>query len=145
MKLVAGLMVFAILVLGCSQETPTVMRVDDYKAAAEASVSAVSVVESRRYLHDANVVFVDVREGDEVEEFGRIDGSVHLPRGVLEFYIDPGSSMHMDIFSSGKRLVFYCETGGRSLLAAKLAKDMGVVDPVYLDGGFRAWSSAGDQ
>jgi len=50
----------------------------------------------------------------------------------------------MDIFSSGKQIIFYCETGGRSLLAAKLASDMGVPDPVYLDGGFRAWAEAND-
>jgi rhodanese-related sulfurtransferase len=48
----------------------------------------------------------------------------------------------MDIFSSGKKLIFYCETGGRSLLAAKLALDMGVEDAVYLDGGFKAWAEA---
>ncbi len=49
----------------------------------------------------------------------------------------------MNIFSSGKKLIFYCETGGRSLLAAKLARDMGVSDPVYLEGGFTAWVEAG--
>ncbi len=44
----------------------------------------------------------------------------------------------MDIFHSGKKVIFYCESGGRSLLAAKLAMDMGVRDPVYLEGGYTA-------
>ena len=74
-------------------------------------------------------------------ENGEIEGSVHLPRGVLEFYIDPASAMHMNLFSSDKTIIFYCETGGRSLLAAKLAKDMGVINPVYMDGGFSAWQA----
>jgi rhodanese-related sulfurtransferase len=50
--------------------------------------------------------------------------------------------MPRDEFSSGKTLIFYRATGGRSMLAAKLAKDMGVADPVYLEGGFSAWSAA---
>jgi rhodanese-related sulfurtransferase len=116
--------------------------VDDLKAEAAAVVNAINIDDARPLIGDDSVVFVDVREGDEIESSGKIDGAVHVPRGVLEFYIDPNSPMHMDIFSSGKKVIFYCATGGRSLLAAKAAKDMGVKDPVYLDGGFKAWSVA---
>ena len=83
-----------------------------------------------------SVIFVDVREGEEIARLGKIEGAVHVPRGVLEFYIDPYSSLHMELFSSGKKLIFYCETGGRSSLAAKLAMDM--PDAVHLKGGFKA-------
>ena len=119
-----------------------IKSVDDLKAEAAAVVEAISVDASRRLLGSDTVVFVDVRESDEIERSGQIEGAVHVPRGVLEFYIDSKSSMHMDIFSSGKKIIFYCATGGRSLLAAKVARDMGVKDPVYLDGGFKAWSEA---
>ncbi len=114
--------------------------VADYKAEAIAAVSAISVVDAKHLLGNEDVAFVDVREGDELAEHGLIPGATHLPRGVLEFYIDPASSMHSPVFSSGKKVIFLCESGGRSLLAAKLAKDMGVTDVVYMDGGFRAWA-----
>lgn len=119
-----------------------VMTVDDYKAEAARTVDAISVENALRLVDDDSVVFVDVREGDELDRLGRVKGSTHVPRGILEFQIDPGSSIHQAFFASDKKIVFYCATGGRSMLAAKLAHDMGVTDPVYLEGGFSAWSSA---
>lgn len=137
-----ALIAFSVL-LACTDEHRTVKGVDDYKAEAVAAVIASDVPSSKELVGDDSVIFVDVREGEELARHGKIAGAVHVPRGVLEFYIDPKSSLHMDIFSSGKKLIFYCETGGRSLLAAKLARDMGVSDPVYLEGGFTAWVEAG--
>lgn len=133
--------VFMLPAFADSENAPK--SVADFKAEAMAAVAAIDVKTARRFLDDKDVVFIDVREGDEVQLHGKIPGSIHLPRGVLEFYIDPASSMHESKFSSGKKVVFYCETGGRSLLAAKLAQDMGVADSVYLEGGFRAWDAAG--
>ena len=131
------------VLLGCTEEDRTVKGVDDYKAEAAAAVVAYDVPMSMELVGDDSVIFVDVREGEEIARLGKIEGAVHVPRGVLEFYIDPKSSLHMDIFSSGKKMIFYCETGGRSLLAAKLAMDMGVTDAVHLAGGFKAWVEAG--
>jgi rhodanese-related sulfurtransferase len=125
-----------------SSQVASAKSVSDFKAEALAAVDAYDVRESKSLVNDDSVVFVDVREGDELAEHGMIEGAVHVPRGVLEFYIDPKSSLHMDIFSSGKKLISYCATGGRSLLAAKLAMEMGVPDPVYLEGGFKAWVEA---
>lgn len=136
------ILVLALVLVGSVSFAQGIKSVDDFKAEAAAAVHAISVQDSKQLLGDDSVVFVDVREGDEIARLGKIEGAVHVPRGVLEFYIDPKSSMHMDIFSSGKKIVFYCATGGRSLLAAKVAKDMGVKDPVYLEGGFMAWSEA---
>ena len=128
--------------MGYSAQGQTVKSVADYKAEALAVVQTYNVKESKELVGDDSVVFVDVREADELAKQGRIEGAVHIPRGVLEFHIDPGSSMHKDIFSSGKKIIFYCATGGRSVLAAKLAMDMGVTDAVHLDGGFKAWIEA---
>jgi len=125
-----------------ADETAAPRSVDDYKAEAAAAVSAITVEDAMRRAAAGEVIFIDVREGDELERLGRIRDAIHVPRGILEFNIDPASSMHKEAFSSDKTLVFYCATGGRSLLAAKLAKDMGVADPVYLEGGFKAWSAA---
>lgn len=132
-----------LFITACDKPVPGVMTVDQYKAQAMAAVDGVNAQDWEALVGDGSTLFIDVREGDELAEHGAIEGALHVPRGVLEFYIDPSSSLHMKEFASGKRLVFYCETGGRSLLAAKLAKDMGVADPVYLDGGFRAWQEVG--
>jgi rhodanese-related sulfurtransferase len=128
---------------GCTEEDRGVKGVDDYKAEAAAAVVAYDVPMSMELVGDDSVIFVDVREGEEIARLGKIEGAVHVPRGVLEFYIDPNSSLHMELFSSGKKLIFYCETGGRSLLAAKVAMDMGVTDAVHLEGGYKAWVEAG--
>ncbi len=128
---------------GCTEEDRAVKGVDDYKAEAAAAVVAYDVPMSMELVGDDSVIFVDVREGEEIARLGKIEGAVHVPRGVLEFYIDPNSSLHMELFSSGKKLIFYCETGGRSLLAAKVAMDMGVTDAVHLEGGYKAWVEAG--
>lgn len=139
MKIAGYILSLGLVLAGSTCFAQVVKSVDDYKAEAEAVVSAISVTDARQLSGDESVVFVDVREKDEIDRLGKIENSVHVPRGVLEFYVDPKSSMHMDIFSSGKRIVFYCATGGRSLLAAKVAKDMGVHDSLYLSGGFKAW------
>lgn len=143
MKTSTAILFLCCLLLGCDAQIQAAKSVNDYKAEAMAAVSAIDVGVAREFIGDDSVVFVDVREGDEVTTHGYIEGATFVPRGILEFYIDQASPMHNVIFSSGKKVVFYCETGGRSLLAAKLAKDMGVPDPVYLDGGFKAWTDAG--
>ena len=142
MRRTSFVLILISVLAGCAPEGEKVKSVNDFKAEAAAAVVAVDVQSVIDRVGDDSVGFVDVREGDEVENLGTISGAVHVPRGVLEFYIDPDSSMHLDIFSSGKQLIFYCATGGRSMLAAKLALDMGVAEPVYLEGGFSAWTQA---
>ena len=119
-----------------------VKSVADYKAEAEAAVNGITVEESQNLAEDDAVIFVDIRDSAEVAKSGKVKDAVHVPRGMLEFYIDPASSMHKKLFATDKTIVFYCATGGRSLLAAKLARDMGVKSPVFLEGGFRAWQRA---
>ncbi|MGI9206318.1 MAG: rhodanese-like domain-containing protein [Woeseiaceae bacterium] len=144
MKLAVYIFATSLIFASGTCSAQAIKSVADYKAEAEAAVSAINMEDAQNLVRDDSTVFVDVREKDEIDRLGEIEGSVHVPRGVLEFYIDPKSSMHMDIFSSGKRVIFYCATGGRSLLAAKVAKDMGIRDPLYLDGGFGAWSEANE-
>lgn len=114
----------------------------DYRVEAEAVAKTIKVADAKRLVGDDSVVFVDIRESVEITKSGKIEGAVHVPRGYLEFVIDPAGPLHSDEFSSGKQVILYCETGGRSLLAAKLAVEMGLTDAVHLDGGFRAWKRA---
>jgi rhodanese-related sulfurtransferase len=62
---------------------------------------------------------------------------------MLEFWIDPESPYHKEIFSSGKSFVFFCAAGWRSALATKTAQDMGLDKVAHIDGGFGAWREAG--
>ena len=109
---------------------------------ALAEVASVSVEDALALAGDDGAVFVDVRERAE-HDAGAIAGAVAAPRGFLEFIADPGSPMHNAALSSGKRLVIYCASGGRSALAAKTLQDMGIGNVVNLSGGYQAWTEAG--
>lgn len=110
-------------------------------AQANAAIDAVGVEDANTMLGKEDVVFIDVRESDEVAK-GKIPGAVHVPRGVLEFIADPHSPMHNEALSSGKQLVIYCASGGRSALAGKTLKDMGIGPVINMKGGFNAWRLA---
>ncbi|MDD9992673.1 MAG: rhodanese-like domain-containing protein [Rhodospirillales bacterium] len=109
---------------------------------ALAEVSSISVDEALALVDGGDAVFVDVRERAE-HDAGAIAGAVAAPRGFLEFIADPTTPMHNAALSSGKRLVIYCASGGRSALAAKTLQDMGYSEVANLTGGFQAWTEAG--
>jgi len=109
---------------------------------ALAEVASISVDEALELVDGGDAVFVDVRERAE-HAAGAIAGAVAAPRGFLEFVADPASPMHNAALSSGKRLVIYCASGGRSALAAKTLQDMGYSGVANLTGGFQAWTEAG--
>ena len=90
-----------------------------------------------------DTLLVDLRDPRELDREGRIAGAFHCPRGMLEFWIDPDSPYHKDIFSSGKQVVFFCAGGLRSALAAKTAQDLGLERVSHIEGGFSAWKEAG--
>ncbi len=119
--------------------------VKDYTAEAGALVVAIDAENSLELINNDSVIFVDVREAGEIAANGTILGAVHVCRNVLEFYIDPASPVHNDVFSSDKKIIFDCATGGRSIPAAKVAMDMDVSDAAHLVGGFAAWEIAGGE
>lgn len=112
-------------------------------AEANAEIEAISPHEAARLLGDGDVVLVDIREPAELENEGRIAGAKSMPRGVLEFWIDPESPYHRPVFASGKTFVFFCAAGWRSALTTKMAQDMGLTPVKHIDGGFAAWKEAG--
>ncbi|HLT47090.1 MAG TPA: rhodanese-like domain-containing protein [Rubricoccaceae bacterium] len=116
--------------------------VKDLVGEANAQVRTYSVPEAASRLGEADVVFVDVRDEPELVRDGKIPGAVHASRGMLEFYIDPGTPYHMDVFDSGKEIIFYCKSGGRSALAAQRAQEMGVPNVAHVEGGLNAWKEA---
>ena len=143
MRNILVISIVCVALVACSHQETKSKSVDDYKAAALAVAGSTDVATAMKIIGDDDVVFVDVREAAEIAKNGKISGAVHIPRGVLEFRIDPTSSMHNDVFSSGKKIIFYCASGGRSMLAAGVAAEMGLPNPVFLEGGFKAWEKAG--
>lgn len=84
-------------------------------------------------------VLIDLREPTEVESVGMIEGAIHAPRGMLEFYADPSSPYHRDEFDPTRRTILYCASGGRSALGSVALAEMGYTDVAHLDGGIKAW------
>lgn len=108
---------------------------------ANAAIDTLSTDEARQLVGREDVLFVDVREASEVAN-GKIPGAMHAPRGFLEFYADPTSPYHKPELASGRRLVVYCASGGRSALATKTLKDMGVENAANMLGGFNLWQQS---
>ena len=112
-------------------------------AEAEKEIETVSVDEALKLYGSTDVVFVDLRDVRELSREGFIPGAFHCPRGMLEFWIDPGCIYYKDIFASGKKFLFYCNLGWRSALAAQVSQQMGLSPVAHIDGGFDAWKQAG--
>ncbi len=110
---------------------------------AESQIVAIGVEEAIALVDDPDTVIVDVRDIRELQREGRIPGSLHAPRGMLEFWVDPESPYHREIFASGKRFVFHCSKGWRSALATRTVQDMGLAPVAHIAGGFEAWVAAG--
>jgi rhodanese-related sulfurtransferase len=113
---------------------------EDLVAAAEAEVTTLSIEQTIAAL-DAGALLVDVRDVREVEREGKIPGSYHAPRGMLEFWFDPASSYHRTTLSSAEQIVLYCNLGWRSALAAKTLQDMGMTNVAHVGGGFTQWKA----
>ncbi len=109
---------------------------------ANAAIEAVSADEAAQLAGDANVVLVDIRDIRELKREGGVPGAIHAPRGMLEFWVDPESPYHREVFASGKTFIFFCAAGWRSALATKTIQDMGLSPVKHIEGGFGAWREA---
>ena len=110
--------------------------------AANAVVPKITPQQAQELMAKGNTLVVDVRDGTEVAQSGKVKGAVHVSRGMLEFRADPDVPTHDKNFAKDKSIVLYCGSGGRAALAGKLLKDMGY-DKVYNAGGFKDWVDAG--
>lgn len=110
---------------------------------AEAEIETLTPAEALRQQQDGNAVIIDLRDIRELQREGRIPGSVNVPRGMLEFWVDPESPYHKEIFASGRPLVFHCSKGWRSALSTQTVKHMGLPQVSHIGGGYEAWKEAG--
>ena len=111
-------------------------------AEANEDINTITVEDARKIIDSPDHVIVDLRDIRELQRLGKIPGAFSCPRGMLEFWIDPESPYHKDIFNQNKTYVFYCASAWRSALSTKLAQDMGLSPVAHIDGGFTAWSKA---
>ncbi len=110
---------------------------------AKARIKTISLEDAKGRMGSEQVVFVDLRDVRELEREGMIPGAFHCPRGMLEFWIDPDSPYHKDVFDGDKEFVFYCNGAWRSALATDVAQQMGLERVVEMDGGFAEWKKKG--
>ena len=112
---------------------------------ATAGIESVPVEEALALVHDPSVQFVDIRDVRELDREGMIPGACHAPRGMLEFWVDPESPYHREVFASGRKFILYCAAAARSALATKTLQDMGFGPVAQLAGGFAAWKAHGGE
>lgn len=116
--------------------------VKDLMAAANAVVPTVTADQARALIDHDNALIVDVRDGPELAQGGKLAGAVHVSRGMLEFRADPASPYYDPAFQKDRPIIVYCASGGRACLAGKTLTDLGY-QKVHTLGGFKAATDAG--
>jgi rhodanese-related sulfurtransferase len=108
-------------------------------AEALKEIKTISTDEAYEKLNNNECNLIDIRDVRELEREGRIEDSNHIPRGMLEFWLDPESAyFKQGKLDLNKEMVLFCAGGMRSALAAKSLKDMGFKKVSHIDGGFGA-------
>ena len=110
---------------------------------AKQNVKALTPEQVNDEVSHGNATLIDLRESEELEQTGKIPGSKHAPRGMLEFYADPSLPYHRPEFDKNKRIILHCASGSRSALAASTLQQMGYQNVAHLEGGMKAWKEAG--
>jgi rhodanese-related sulfurtransferase len=107
---------------------------------ANAEITTLGVSAALEAQKDGSAILVDIRDIRELDREGRVPDAVHAPRGMLEFWFDPESPYHRNIFAQeDKTYIFFCASAWRSALATKTLQDMGMNNVAHIEGGFTAW------
>ena len=107
-------------------------------------IKTISADEAYQMFNQDSCNLIDIREINELDNSGRVDGAIHIPRGMLEIYLDPNSVFFQNgQLNQNKEFVLFCAGGVRSALAVKSLKEMGYEKISHIDGGFAAMSSSG--
>ena len=106
---------------------------------ALSEIKTINKDEAFDLLNEKKCNLIDIRDVRELQKEGQIEGANHIPRGMLEFWLDPDSVYFKDgKLDLNKEMVLFCAGGMRSALAAKTLKDMGFDKVSHIDGGFGA-------
>jgi len=106
-------------------------------------VKTITPEDALKLFNEGKCNLIDIREKGELDKTGRVENSNHIPRGMLEFWLDPdGPYFKTGKLDMSKELVLFCAGGLRSALAAKSLKEMGFENVSHIDGGFAAISQS---
>ena len=106
-------------------------------------VKTINTEEALKLSNEGKCNLIDIREKGELDNTGRVENSNHIPRGMLEFWLDPESPYFKNgKLDMNKEMVLFCAGGLRSALAAKALKEMGFEKVSHIDGGFAAISQS---
>jgi rhodanese-related sulfurtransferase len=112
-------------------------------AEAKRRIENLSLGELQAELERGEIQLLDIRDVRERQKLGWIPRSMHVPRGMLEFWLDPTSPYFTGKVDPEKRIVIYCAQGGRSALAADILREMGFPNVAHFETGFNSWAAAG--
>ena len=106
-------------------------------------IKTITADEALKLIAEGNCNLIDIREKGELDKMGRVENSNHIPRGMLEFWLDPdGPYFKSGKLDMSKDMVLFCAGGLRSALAVKSLKEMGFENVSHIDGGFAAISQS---
>ena len=112
--------------------------------AKEKYIETLSSSEVKTLYDNKEITLIDVRDIRELWKEGTIENSKHIPRGMLEFWLDPESTYYQsNKIKDIKKIVLFCALGWRSALAAKSLVDMGFTNVAHVNGGFDALKKSG--
>ena len=116
----------------------------DLVNAANQLIETLDTVKVKSMIDNNECLLIDVRDIRELWKEGRVKNSKHIPRGMLEFWLDPESSYYKEgKFSKDKKIILFCALGLRSALSAKSLMDMGFKNVAHVKGGFDALKQSG--
>ena len=111
---------------------------------AKKNIETLTSNQAKSLFEKKEITLIDVRDIRELWKEGAIENSKHIPRGMLEFWLDPESSYYKaNKIKDIKKLVLFCALGWRSALATKTLVDMGFKNVAHVDGGFNALKKTG--
>ena len=106
-------------------------------------IKTISADEAYQMFNQDSCNLIDIREINELDNSGRVDGAIHIPRGMLEIYLDPNSVFFQNgQLNQSKEFVLFCAGGVRSALAVKSLKEMGYEKISHVEGGFGSINSS---
>ena len=121
----------------------TIKSIQTLFSEAMQEIKTINADEALKMVEENNCNLIDIREGNELESTGKVENSVHIPRGKLEIYLDPNSALYQQgVLDQNKETVLFCAGGLRSALAVKALKNMGYEKISHIEGGFGAISQS---
>ena len=106
-------------------------------------IKTINADEALKMIEDNNCNLIDIRDAHELENTGKVENSVHVPRGMLEIYLDPNSVLFQQgVLDQSKEMVLFCAGGIRSALAVKAFKNIGYEKISHIEGGFGSISQS---